>query len=333
MKYEQILKDLKNKIYHPLYFLSGEESYFIDSIADFIRENVLEETEKEFNQAIYYGKDSQVEHIIDHARRFPMMSDYQVIIVKEAQDLNGLEQMEEYAAKPLKSTILVFCFKHKKFDKRKKLAKNLQKNGIYFESKKLYDNQVPDWINNHVSRKGYTISIKASLLLSEYLGSDLSKIINELEKLFINLTEATEITTQHIEEHIGISKEFNVFELQKALGAKDSQKSMQITLYFAANQKDHSIVMLTAVLYKFFSKLMIYHLLKDKSKSNVTASLGIHPFFMNDYVKAASNYPLKKLESIISIFREYDLRSKGVNNASTTHGELLKELIYKILNT
>ena len=333
MKFEEIIKDLKNKIYKPIYFLYGEESYFIDQISDYISENVLDEAEKAFNQTILYGKDSKIEDVINAAKRFPMMANHQVIILKEAQNLKQIEKLEFYAEQPLNSTILVVNFKQKNFDKRKRVYKALKKNAVIFESKKLYENQVDAWINTYLKNKNYSVSPVSSILLTDFLGTDLSKISNELDKLMISLPEGTNITPKHIEENIGISKDFNVFELQNALGNKDILKANRIINHFAANPKSNPMVMTIINLFGYFSKILSLHYIKDKSNNNaVASSIGVHPFFLKDYISAARNYNVKKIVAVISDLREYDMKSKGFNNVSTTHGDLLKELIFKILH-
>ncbi|MCD4727011.1 MAG: DNA polymerase III subunit delta [Pirellulales bacterium] len=332
MKFYQIITDLKNKIYYPVYFLTGEEPFYIDEISNYIEKNVLSENEKEFNQTLIYGRETDVPTIISYAKRFPMMSNYQVVIVKEAQQVNKIEELAPYIENPLKSTLLVICYKYKKFDKRTSFANKIKKNSVLFESAKLYDNKIPDWINDNLKQKGYSITPKASFLLSEYLGTDLSKISNEISKLIINLPENTQITDVHIEENIGISKDFNVFELQKTLGKKNVYKSNQIINYFAANPKENPIYKIIPVLYSFFSKLLIYHQLKDRSRNNVASALSINPYFVYDYENAAKNYSFEKLSKIISYLREYDVKSKGVGNISAKDGELMKELNFKILH-
>lgn len=332
MKFEDIIKDLKNKIYKPIYFLFGEESYFIDQITDFIAENVLEETEKAFNQTVLYGKDSKIEDVINAAKRFPMMSNHQVLIVKEAQDLKQIEKLQFYAEQPLNSTILVINFKKKTFDKRKKVYKALKKAGVIFESKRLYEYQIGSWINTYLKNKKYKISPVSSKLLTDFLGTDLSKISNELDKLMITLPENSTITPEHIEKNIGISKDYNVFELQNALGKKNILKANRIINHFANNPKDNPMVMIIINLFGYFSKILSYHYTKDKSPNNVASVLGVHPYFVKDYVSAAQKYNTRKTVAIISLLREYDMKSKGYGNASTTHGDLLKELTFKILH-
>jgi len=332
MTFEQILANLTNKIYHPVYFLCGEEPYYIDVISDFIEQNVLSEAEKEFNQHILYGRDANVEMIISYVKRFPMMANYQVVIIKEAQDLDKIENLASYFEKPLKSTILVFCYKYKKIDKRKTFSKVIDKTGVLFESKKLYDSQIPTWITDYLKNKKFSILPKAAVLMAEYLGNDLSKIVNELNKIIINVPANSQISLEHIEENIGISKDFNIFELQNAVGKKDILKATRIIKYFSQNTKLHSLVLTLNILHTFFSKLLIYHQVQDKSPKSISTALSIQPFFVNDYKIGANNYSPSKIIEIFSILREYDLKFKGIENPSTTENELNKELIYKILH-
>lgn len=332
MKFEEIIKELKNKIYKPIYFLYGEESYFIDKITDYISENVLNEEEKAFNQTVMYGKDSKIEDVINAAKRFPMMANHQVLIVKEAQNLKQIEKLQFYAEKPLNSTILVINFKNRNFDKRKKVYKALKKTAVIFESKKLYENQVESWITAYLKSKKYSIRPVSSKLLTDFLGTDLNKISNELDKLIISLPENTTITPEHIEKNIGISKDYNVFELQNALGQKDVLKANKIINHFANNPKANPMVMVIISLFNYFSKILTYHYTKDKSQNNIASVLGVHPFFVKDYVIAGGKYNIRKTVSIISLLREYDMKSKGYNNVSTTNGDLLKELVFKILH-
>lgn len=335
MDFENIIENLRNKVYHPIYFLQGEEPYYIDEISNFIAQNVLDENEKEFNQSILYGKETSVASILECAKRFPMMSNYQVVIVKEAQNIKERdldENLAHYVENPLKSTILVFCYKYKKLDGRKSLGKTIGKKGVLFESKKLYDSQVPEWISGYLKKQNYRIAVKATMLLTEYLGNDLGKIVNELEKLMLNVKSGNEITATHIEQYIGISKDFNIFELQNALGTKNILKANQVINYFGKNPKDHPLVVTLFNLYSYFSKVLIYHYIQDKSNKNAAAILKVHPFFLKDYQVAARNFSPKKAEQAISILRDYDRKSKGINNNSTDDGELLKEMVYKILH-
>ncbi|MCX6267865.1 MAG: DNA polymerase III subunit delta [Bacteroidetes bacterium] len=332
ISFENLLSDLKNQIYHPVYLLYGEESYFIDAVSDYIEHNVLSDLEKEFNQTIVYGKDSNVFTLMGYAKRFPMMANYQVLIVKEAQDLDKIEELQAYVENPLTSTILVLCYKYGKLDKRKALFKAIEKQGVTFESAKLYDNKIPDWINEYLRQRKYGITPKAAALLTEFLGADLGKIVNEIQKLLINIPAGAQINEEYVEKNIGISKDFNVFELQKALGRKEVVKANQIILYFAANPRENPLVKVIPILSSFFSKVLLYHYLPDKSKNTVAAALGVSPFFVADYQQAARSFPPGKTVAVISLMREYDLKSKGVDSASATDGELMKELIFKILH-
>lgn len=332
--FEEILANLRNKIYHPVYFLFGEEPYFIDEISGFIENNVLSDLEKEFNQTVVYGKDTDIPTLISYARRFPMMANYQVLIVKEAQDIDEIEELEPYVANPLPSTLLVLCYKYEKADRRKSFFKLVEKTGVLFESARIYDYRMPEWITQYVSGLNYSISPKAGILLTEFLGNDLAKVVNEIRKLVINIPQGQTITEEYVEKNIGISKDYNVFELQRALGKKDILRCNRIIAYFAANPKENPLVKVLPILYSFFTKLLIYHQLEDKSKNNVAAALSVVPFFVGDYQAAAANFNTLKLISVISLLREYDLKAKGVDSNSTSFpdGELMKELIYRILH-
>jgi DNA polymerase-3 subunit delta len=333
MDHTSILRDLKNKVYKPIYLLMGDEPYFIDLITDFIAGNVLDEPEKTFNQIILYGGDTTVPDIIDTARRYPMMSNFQVVIVKEAQTLNNIDDLCYYAEAPLRSTILVINYKYKSLDKRKKLYKVISEKGIVFESKKLYEDKIPGWITDYLSERDITIELKASVLLTEFLGNELGKICNELEKLIITLPEKSRnITVDHIERNIGISKDYNNFELNKALVQKNTLKANRIINYFDKNQKNNPISLTISSLYYLFSKVLLYHYIENKSRKNVASVLGINPYFIPDYELAARQFTPAKLVSIISLLREYDLKSKGFENVSVPPGGLLKELVYKILH-
>ena len=332
MKFEQIISSLKKKDYQPIYFLMGDEPYYIDYISDFIIKNILNDSEKDFNQHIFYGKDSDVNTIISTAKQFPLMSNYTVVVIKEAQDLKKIELFEEYFNNPLSTTILVFCYKNKSIDKRKKFGKNISKKALVFESKKLYENQIPDWIQKFTQQNGYQISIKASYLLNEFLGNNLSKLSNELEKLMIICDKDKVISTDLIEKNIGISKDYNVFELNNALSIRDHLKANRIVNYFENNPKTNPLILTISSLFNHFQKTLIYHTLKDKSKNNVASKLKINPFFVKDYSISAKNYSKKQLMNIISNLRIYDLKSKGVDNQNTTDGQLLRELIFKILH-
>ncbi len=330
--YQGILTDIQKGHLKPLYFLHGEEPYFIDLIADYIAENILSDSEKEFNQSILYGRDVKVEDVVARAKRFPMMAQHQVIILKEAQNLfRTIHQFESYFKNPQPSTILVICYKYKKADGRKAYLKAAKKNGVVFESKTIYDNQVPNFIRQEISSRGYSIHHKATQLLAEYLGTNLGKINNELNKLEIVVPKETEITPEIIEKNIGISKDYNVFELQKALGLGNFKKAFQIINYFSQNSKDHPILGTLPMLYRYFSQLLKYHGLNDKSKGNVASKLKVHPFFVKDYVQGARTFPMKKCSQAIAVLHDIDVRVKGVKSSTlVTEGDLYKELLVKI---
>ena len=331
--YEEIISDLKKRIFKPVYFLAGEEPYYIDLITDYIEENVLPEAEKSFNQAVFYGESTTVPAIIETSRRFPMMSSHQVVIIKEAQSLKKIEEFIVYIEKPLASTILVINYKYKTLDKRTKLYKALEQNAVYFESSRLRDYQVPAWIERFLMLKGIRTDPSASAMLTEYLGTDLHKIANELNKLIITLPAGKPvITTTLIEKNIGISKDYNNFELQKAIGEKNILKANMIVQYFAANPRDNPITLSIASLFSYFSKILTYHYLTDKSRNNVAAVLKVVPYFVKDYETAAAKYNVSKTVGIISLLRTYDMKSKGYGDLSSEPGDLLKELVFKILH-
>ena len=340
MTAQDILKDLKARKFKPVYLLHGDEPYFIDLVSNYVEHNVLPDAEKGFNQSVFYGKDTDIMTVLGAAKRYPMMADYQVVLVKEAQDMKwgkedddkkNINPLLNYLDNPLTSTILVFCYKYGKFDKRKKTYKAIDKNGLVFESASLYENKLPAWIEGYVSAKKYQIAPQASAMLAEYLGNDLSKIANELDKLMLNITAGQEITLKEIQDNIGISKEYNVFELQTALARKDVFKANQIVNYFDANPKANPIVVMMANLNGFFTKILQVHYLTDKSSQSIAREIGVNPFFVKDYEMAARSYNYNKTMNIISLLREYDLKSKGVDGGAP-HGELMKEMLFKIMH-
>lgn len=332
LSWNEIFKDLKNKVYYPVYLLMGEEPFYIDVISRYIEENVLDETEKEFNQTVLYGRETDVPTIISTAKRFPMMANHQVVIVKEAQNVKEYEDLSSYFENPLTSTILVICFKYKSLKKTTRFVKKAGELGVVMDSRKVYDNKMPEWIADYVVRRGYKIGPKATQMLADHLGNDLGKVVNEVKKIFISLPKGNEITPLLIEQNIGISKDFNVFELLDALGTKNAFKAFQIAKYFGDNPKSNPFVLTVAMLYNYFSKLLLYHSLKDKSRTKLAGELGVPPFLVNGYIKGAANYSSYRLIEIFSYLREYDVKSKGVGNVSADQGELLRELVYKILN-
>lgn len=328
-----IINSIKKGELKPIYFLMGDEPYFIDQVSDYIEDNVLSEADKGFNQVVLYGRDISIDDIVANAKRFPMMAERQVVIVKEAQALSrNIEKLINYASNPQPSTILVIAYKGKRIDKRKKLYKTLQKSAVILDTKKLYENQVAGFVRDLLTEKSFKASPKAIQLIVEFLGTDLSKINNEISKLQVLLPKGTEITAQHIEEHIGISKDYNVFELRKALGNKDILKANRIINYFANNPKANPLVLVIGQLASFYIQLIRYHSLADKSKMSVASALKINPFFVGEYQTAARNYPLKKLSKIISYLRQADVQSKGVQVNQLKERDILKELIFKILH-
>ena len=327
----KIVNDIKNGKIKPIYFLMGEEAYYIDKLSDYIEENVLSEEEKSFNQTVLYGRDVTMEDIISTAKRYPMMAERQVVIVKEAQDLvKTIDKIESYADNPMPTTVLVFCYKYKTLDKRKKVTKLLDKNGLVFESKKLYENQVGDWIKRVLAGKQLQIHPKAVAMLVDFLGTDLGKIANELDKLAIVLQQGSTITPEIIEENIGFSKDYNVFEFRKAIGERDQLKAYKIAHHFAENPKENPMVMTTTLVFAFFVQLLQYHGLKDKNPKNVATVLKVNPYFLKDYDTALRNYPMKKVSQIVATLRDTDVKSKGVGANSQKDADLLKEMLVKV---
>jgi DNA polymerase-3 subunit delta len=327
----KIINDLKAGIIKPIYFLMGEEPYYIDKLTEYIENNILSEDEKGFNQTVIYGRDATIEDIVSNAKRYPMMAERQVVVVREAQELSRtIDKLESYAENPQPTTVLVVAYKYKTLDKRKKLVKLIAKNGVLFESKKLYENQVGTWIQRLLQGRGYSIEPKANAMLVEFLGNDLSRISNELDKLQIILPKGHTITPKDIEYNIGFSKDFNVFELQNAIGSKDQLKAYKIAQYFADNPKDNPLVVTVSLVFGFFVKILKYHGLKDKDPRAAAPVLGVNPFFMKDYEIALRNYPMKKVSSIVASLREIDVKSKGVGANSLSNHDLLKEMLVKI---
>jgi DNA polymerase-3 subunit delta len=330
----------------------GEEPYFIDQISHHLEHDILDETEREFNLAVLYGQDLNLQAIISEAKGFPMMGERKVVLIKEAQNIKGLIEKEEidedgegtkkekekkhplvaYLEHPQPSTILVFCCKYKTVDKRTSFAKALAKHAVLFHSEKVRDYKIQEWITHYMKAKNFNIGPKALMMLAEYLGTDLSKIVNEVDKLMISLKAGSEITPEIIQNNIGISKEYNSFELNEALGKRDILKANRIINYFGANEKEHPMVVTLSALYNYFQKLLLIHFLPEKTKDAAAKAIGVHPFIAGDYINAAKNYPLGKLKMIFSFLHEYDLKSKGVDNGSAGHGELMKELTFKILH-
>ena len=334
MTYEEIARDLKNRIYKPVYYLMGEESYYIDKISEYIAQTVLTEEEKEFNLTVVYGGDTDIATIINAAKRYPMMSEYQVVIVKEAQHVKNMEELSYYVQKPLQSTVLVVCHKHGVLDKRKKLAAEIEKTGVLFESKKVKEAQLPGFITSYLKRKSVDIEPKAADMMADFVGTDLSRMASELDKLIITLpTGSKRVTPEQIERNIGISKDYNTYELRSALVAKDVLKANKIIKYFEENPKNNPIQMTLSMLFGFFSNLMLAYYAPEKTEQGIAAQLGLKsPWQAREYVTAMRQYTGVKVMQIVGEIRYCDARSKGVDNSSLSDGELLRELVYKILH-
>ena len=334
---DAVIKELKSKIYKPVYFLHGDESYYIDLVADILEKSVVSESEKSFNQFIVYGRDTDIAGVLSNARRFPFMSDKQLVIVKEAQKLPGLDnkdgqkKIEDYVLNASPSTILVFCF-HAMGDERKSYIKQINTHGVLMQSKKLYDNKLPDWVSVYCKKEGVKISPKAIQMLVDNIGNDLKRLSNEINKITVNLRVDQGIDAEVVEQFVGISKEYNVFEFQKALATRNILKANQIANHFAANPKDNPLAPIIIILFGFFSKLLLVHTSQDRSERGLASILGVNPYFVKDYNLAARNFSLPKITFVIQYLREADARLKGLDGSSPGEGELLKELAFKILH-
>ena len=329
---QSILNEIKAGDIRPLYFLMGEEAFFIDQISTFIETSVLDETQRGFDQTTIYGKDTSIDAIVSSAKRFPMLAERQVIVVKEAQNLSRtIEDLLPYVKNPQHTTTLVICYKYKSIDKRKALYKALSKAHVVFESKKIYDSKIPSWISGELQKMNLKITPKASYLLSEFLGNDLAKISNELSKLQLVMGDNDLITPELIQINIGISKDFNNFELQKAIAQLDQKKAYPIVRYFSENPNPHPMVLTVATLYSFFSKLMILHTVNDRNPKVLSRAIGVNPYFLNDYTAAAKNFPMRRISSVFQTLRTIDVKSKGVG-ANLKPLDLYQELIFRILS-
>ncbi|QOI98195.1 MAG: DNA polymerase III subunit delta [Flammeovirgaceae bacterium] len=335
---KKVLTELKTGKFHPVYFLQGEEPYFIDLIADYIEKNALNESERSFNQVILYGsKDVSVATVLTHARRFPMMAERQVVIVKEAQEINdltretGTKLLLNYLAQPVPSTVLVFCHKHKKLDGRTELAKRIEKLAVTITAKKLYESQLPQFVDEYLCETGLQASGEAVQALCEFVGNDLNRLVNEIEKIRIVLKQDELIDLDRIISQVGISKEYNIFELQKALIKRDKLKAIQIANYFEANPKKNPAIPIVAFLFSFFSKLLLASTAEDKSKTGLTKLLKISPYAIQDYSLALQAYSPLQIAVNIHALKDADLRLKGVESGSVSEGQLLRELIAKLL--
>lgn len=329
----QLIEELRAGRFKPVYLLTGEENYYIDLVSDCFEQEVIDPTVRDFDLTVVYGRDVDMATVVSTAKRYPMMSPVHLVLVKEAQDipLQQWELLATYLKSPSPQSVLVFCYRHKKLDKRTAAYKAIAAAGVVFESQRIYDNQVPAWISTQVQAQGRQVTDKAAAMLAGNLGTDLGKIANELSKLYPLVPQGSTITEQLVEEQIGISKDYNIFELQKAIGRRDPVMCNRIVNYFASNPKKNPIQMMLPILYGYFIKVMIYHQLENKSEA--ARALGCPPSFVQDYAAAARNYPLGKLATCIGYLYETDLRSKGVRNSgNVTDGELLKELIFKVIH-
>ena len=332
MDHKLLQKEIRNKKFEKIYFLHGEEPYFIDVLTKAIQDNALEESERDFNQSILYGKDAEVLSLISELKSYPMMAERRLVILKEAQYFKAIEQLESYLENPANSTIFVICYKYKTFDARKKTLKNALKNGVVFKSEKVKEYQLAEWIQQYIKTTGYELTSKACMLLIESLGNDLGRIVKELEKLAVLIEKGTIINENHIEENIGISKDYNVFELTNAVANKDNLKALKIVDYFEHNPKAADLVFVISNLFKFFSQIMRIHFLPNKSREAVAKALGVHPFVAGELTNAKNKYDPRKIAANIALIHEYDLKSKGVGNTSTTQGELMREMVYQLIH-
>jgi DNA polymerase III subunit delta len=330
MEYQDIIKEWKQKKFRPLYWLEGEEEFFIDQVVNYAEHQLLDEAERGFNLTVLYGKDTDWATVINNCRRYPMFAERQVVILKEAQAMRDLLKLEPYIDQPLESTVFVVAHKQGKIDGRSKMAKLIKDKGVILSTKKMYDNQLPAWVEAFVHSKGLTITQKACILLVDHIGNDLSRIANEIDKLLVNLPAQKKIDEGDIEKYVGISKEYNVFELQNAVGQKDMSKVMKIVKYFAANPKASPIQMTIPALYNFFAKINLVFGVKGGEKE-IASALGVHPFFVKDYIAAATKYGAADAERAILLLQQYNLRSIGIGDSGVEDGELLKELLFRII--
>ncbi|MDH7460842.1 DNA polymerase III subunit delta [Chitinophagaceae bacterium 26-R-25] len=331
MSADKIVQDWKQKKFGPVYWLEGEEDYYIDQVVNYAEHHILSESEAGFNLTVFYGRDANWADVVNACMRYPMFADKQVVLLKEAQQMKDIDKLENYIESPLKSTIFVVAYKEKKVDGRSKLAKLLKDKAVLVTTKKMYENQLPQWTNELVESKGYSISQKALMLLVDHIGNDLNRINNEVEKLLVNLSQRKNITEDDIEKYIGVSKEYNVFELQNAIAKKDLGKAMKILQYFEGNPKAAPIQLVLPSIYNFFSKLYILHGSASKDEKSAAAALGVSPFFIKDYLAAAQKYNYEATERVLLLLHDYNLKSLGINDAGTSDASLLKEMIVKAM--
>lgn len=331
MSAEKIISDWQKRVFQPVYWLEGEEEYYIDKVMQYAEHKILSEAEAGFNLTIFYGKDAAWADVINACRRYPMFAERQVVLLKEAQQMRDIDKLEPYVEAPSPSTIFVVSYKDKKVDGRTKLAKLLKEKGVMLTTKKLYESKLPEWTQEMVQSRGYSISQKATLLLIDHTGNDLTRIENEVDKILVNLGKKKTISEEDIETFIGISKDFNVFELQAAIATRDLPKAIRIIQYFTANPKAAPIQLVLPSLYGYFSKVFMIHGIPSRDEKTVAAALGISPFFVKDYIVAARNFDYQGVERILLLLHEYNLKSVGVHDAGTEDGSLLKEMVMKMI--
>jgi len=332
MSAEKIISDWANKRFKPVYWLEGEEEYFIDQVMDYAEHHLLSETEAGFNLSVFYGKDAQWADVINACRRYPMFSERQVVLLKEAQQMRDIEKLESYIENPLPSTVFVVSYKEKKVDGRTRLARLLKEKGVVLSAKKIYDSKLPEWTQEMVEKKGYSITPKAIRMLVDHTGNDLTRIENETEKILVNLGKRKNITEDDIEQYIGISKEYNVFELQTAIAEKNLAKAIRIISYFESNPKAGPIQLILPSLYAFFSKVFMIYGVQSKDEKTVANAIGVNPFFAKDYLQAAKNYTYPGIENILLLLHSYNLKSVGINDTGTEDASLMKEMVYKMIS-
>ena len=328
-----ILSDWKKNIFKSLYWLEGEEEFYIDEVMEYAEKKILSETDAEFNLTIFYGKDANWADVLNACRRYPMFAERQVVLLKEAQQMKDIDKLEGYIVKPSSSTVLVVSYKGKTLDGRSRISKLLKKNGEVFLSKKIYDNQLPSWTNGYVQSKGYEITPRALTLLVDHIGNDLSRIANEVEKLSINLGSGKNITEDDIEKYIGVSKEYNIFELQHALSKKDLAKAVRIVQYFEANPKAAPIQLVLPSLYNYFTKILVIYQMNDKSEKALRPIFYNNPFLIQQAMDMLMNYSYAEAEQVIMLLHYYNLKSIGIKNYGTSAGSLMKEMVYKIIKS
>jgi DNA polymerase-3 subunit delta len=331
MSVEKIIAELKKGSFKPVYWLEGEEDFFIDRVVNYAEHNILSEDEKSFNLSVFYGKDAEWADVVNACRRYPMFSDKQVVVLKEAQSMRNIEKLESYIEKPLSSTILVVAYKNKKVDGRTKLARLLKEKGTILSTKKLYDNDLPEWTQQLVKSKGYSINRKALFLLIDHIGNDLNRLNNEIDKLVLNLGNRDTITEDDIETYVGISKEFNVFELQHAIASRDLYKAIRIINYFEANPKAAPMQLILPSLYNFFSKVQMIYSVSSRDEKTIATAIGVNNFFVRDYLHAAQQYSAPTIERLLLLLHQYNLKSIGIDSIDTSDAMLLKEMTVKMM--